>query len=89
MLRAVKAVPMLLYFAWPLVPLIPEGLRLGLGPSLCGSLARPQFLLQIQTLGQATSPAAVLVAANWILAAQFAFQAGLLVHQVVQLPVRC
>ncbi|CAJ1372589.1 unnamed protein product, partial [Effrenium voratum] len=64
MIRAVKAVPMLLYFAWPLVPLIPPGLR-------------PQFLLQIQTLGQAASPPAVLVVANWILAAQFALQVRL------------
>eukprot|EP00434_Breviolum_minutum_P006249 symbB.v1.2.005514.t1/scaffold310.1/size231343/19 len=64
MLRAVKAVPMFLYFAWPVVPLIPPGLR-------------PQFLLQIQTLGQATSPPAVMVVANWILAAQFALQVRL------------
>ncbi|CAK8997656.1 Ankyrin repeat domain-containing protein 17 (Gene trap ankyrin repeat protein) (Serologically defined breast cancer antigen NY-BR-16) [Durusdinium trenchii] len=62
MMRAVKAVPMLLYFAWPLVPLIPVSLR-------------PQFLLQIQSLGQTSS--AVLVVANWILAAQFALQVRL------------
>ncbi|CAE7320223.1 ANKRD17 [Symbiodinium microadriaticum] len=61
MLRAVKAIPMLLYFAWPLVPYIPASLR-------------SQFLLQIQTLGQATSPPAILVAANWVLAVQFALQ---------------
>lgn len=64
MLRAVKAVPMLLYFAWPMVPHIPPSLR-------------PQFLLQIQTLAQATSPPAVMVVANWILAAQFALQVRL------------
>lgn len=66
MLRAVKAIPMLLYFAWPLVPYIPASLR-------------SQFLLQIQTLGQATSPPAILVAANWVLAVQFALQVRLAV----------
>lgn len=66
MIRGVKAVPMLLYFAWPLVPMIPVRLR-------------PHFLWQIQALGQTVEPATVFVSANWVLTVQFALQVRLAV----------
>lgn len=62
MLRAFWSVPMLLYFAWPITPLIPAGFK-------------NHVFTQIKFLGQSVHPAAVIVAANWVLAAQFAVQA--------------
>lgn len=61
MLRGVRPGPMLLYFAWPAVPMVPDKLK-------------PQVLWQMQALAQTVSPSTVFVAANWILAAQFALQ---------------
>merc|ERR1712232_374547 len=61
MLRSARPAPMLLYFAWALVPMVPGNLK-------------QQFLWQIQALGHTVSPPTVFIAANWILAAQFALQ---------------
>mmetsp|Transcript_91776 Transcript_91776/g.264686 ORF Transcript_91776/g.264686 Transcript_91776/m.264686 type:complete len:719 (+) Transcript_91776:58-2214(+) len=61
MLRSLWSVPMLLYFAWPIAPLIPAGFK-------------TQLLTHVRALAQASSPPVVFVTANWVLAAQFAFQ---------------
>jgi len=57
---------MLLYFAWPITPLVPAGFK-------------SQVLAHIRTLGQTVQPATIIVVANWILAAQFALQTRLYV----------
>lgn len=69
MYRGVHPVPMFLYSAWPLVPMIPEKLR-------------AHYLWQIQALGQTVSPPTVLVVSNWLLVAQFALQVRLNVPMV-------
>lgn len=61
MLRSVWSVPMLLYFAWPIAPLIPAEFK-------------TQLFTHVRALAQAADPPAVFVAANWVLAAQFALQ---------------
>lgn len=71
MFRGIRPVPMLLYFAWPIAPMVPERMK-------------PQLLWQIQALGQTTDPPTVLIVANWVLAAQFALQVRL--HVPVQRP---
>jgi len=71
MLRNVRQVPMMMYFAWPIAPLVPSALR-------------SHVLAQVQALGQASSPPVVIVVANWVLAAQFAAQVHL--HVPVQRP---
>jgi len=69
MLRSVWPVPMLLYFAWPIVPLVPASVK-------------AHVLAQVQLLAQSVVPPTVMVAANWVLAAQFALQIR------VQIPVQ-
>jgi len=61
MLRILWSVPMLLYFAWPITPLIPPGFK-------------THIFSYIRSLAQATDPPALIVTANWVLAAQFAQQ---------------
>jgi len=61
MLRTLWAVPMLLYFAWPITPLIPPSFK-------------THIFSQVRALGQISDPPTVFVVANWVLAAQFALQ---------------
>lgn len=62
MLRSARPAPMLLYFAWPAINLLPEAYK-------------PHLLAQLQLFGQLASPPTVMIVANHILAAQFAYQA--------------
>eukprot|EP00927_Polykrikos_kofoidii_P041965 TRINITY_DN3583_c0_g1_i9.p1 TRINITY_DN3583_c0_g1~~TRINITY_DN3583_c0_g1_i9.p1 ORF type:complete len:420 (-),score=36.54 TRINITY_DN3583_c0_g1_i9:110-1324(-) len=61
MLRTVWAVPMMLYFAWSITPFVPEH-------------SKTLIFAQLRALGEARNPPTVFVAANWVLAAQFALQ---------------
>jgi len=61
MLRTLWSVPMLLYFAWPITPLIPPGFK-------------THIFSHIRALAQTSDPPALFVTANWVLAAQFALQ---------------
>eukprot|EP00971_Amphidinium_carterae_P185952 3691402-Amphidinium_carterae.1 len=61
MMRAIEAKPMLLYFAWPLVPMVPEGMK-------------SMLLWQMQAMARSSDPPTVIIAANWLLAGQFALQ---------------
>merc|ERR1719384_238852 len=61
MLRTLWAVPMLLYFAWPITPLVPPGFK-------------THIFSHIRALAQTSDPPALFVTANWVLAAQFALQ---------------
>lgn len=67
MLRTVRpTLPMLLYFAWPLAPMVP-------------GTVKPHLLAHLQVLSRTFDPPTVFIAANWLLAAQFALQ----IHIVV------
>lgn len=61
MMRSIQSKPMLLYFAWPIVPMIPGSLK-------------PHVLATLQAMGRTVDPPTIFVAANWVLAAQFALQ---------------
>jgi len=61
MLRNVRPSPMLMYFAWPIAPLVPSNVK-------------PHVFAQVQAVARGSVPPLVVVTANWILAAQFAAQ---------------
>eukprot|EP00927_Polykrikos_kofoidii_P041959 TRINITY_DN3583_c0_g1_i3.p1 TRINITY_DN3583_c0_g1~~TRINITY_DN3583_c0_g1_i3.p1 ORF type:complete len:682 (-),score=84.77 TRINITY_DN3583_c0_g1_i3:266-2311(-) len=64
MLRSVWAVPMMLYFAWPIASLVPAKFK-------------TRIFAQVRAIGEAGDPPIAFVAANWVLAAQFAVQTRL------------
>lgn len=64
MLRVARPCPMLLYFAWAVVPMVPDNVK-------------PHVLAQLQAMGHTAMPPTVFLVSNHILAAQFAFQASL------------
>jgi len=66
MLRSIRPSPMLMYFAWPIAPMVPADIK-------------THVFAQIKLLGQTLAPPTVLIVANWALAAQFAVQLSMYV----------